>query len=514
MLDDPFADIGAACKLAAAARRWALHGRRLWSPARIRSDRSGPPNLLVLAIDTLRADRTAAGGARRSLTPALDALGAAGAVFADVTAAAPWTLPSFSSALTGVMPSVHGAGLAGVVRDLDRQPPQSYGGAPSTLASHLSRLGWRTAAFYANPFVGFGLAETFQTRRYANLPAREVVYLALDWIRRHAQTPFFCFVLMNDPHEPTLPPRRLLAPRLAALPTRPRRAALRALARWGDPDHGTPHLGRSPWPADDATRAALAIKLALYDASVQAADAAVAEAVAQLRAWSLDRNTVVTVFSDHGEEFHDHLAASRAWGHDPRGLHGIGHGHALFQEVVRVPWVAAGPGVPAGSRVAGPVSLCDVAPTLCEWVGAEPPPLSAVRPGLAGRSQVAAAKSAVRANAGGAPRAVAQMLDEGEGSERTLLIEDIAYGPDLIAVRRGAWKLIASREGAPLALFDLAADSAEQEDLRVTRPEITAELLEAAAPLRAARPAAQAGEGWESVEDRVRRQLKQLGYSD
>ncbi|MHB8077830.1 MAG: sulfatase-like hydrolase/transferase [Candidatus Krumholzibacteriia bacterium] len=506
MAFDPFPARGGLKRLAAAARRRVLLGRRRLMPIRVRGDRSGPPNLLVLAIDTLRHDRLDPAGGPRRLTPALAALAARGVAFGDVTAPAPWTLPSFTSSLTGVMPALHGAGLTGPQRDLDREPPRRYGGAPATLATHLARQGYRTAAFYANPFVGFGLAETFAESRYHNLPAHEVTFLALEWIRRQAGRPFFCFVLLNDPHEPTTPSRARLAPRLAdplylaagGAPA-PDRARRRALTRWGDPDRGVPHLGRCIPPLDAAARADLALKLALYDACVAAADAAVGGAVDQLAAWGLDRNTLVTVYSDHGEEFLEHLEPSRRWDHDPRGLHGIGHGHAQFQELLHVPWLAAGPGVPAGARVEAPVSLCDVAPTLCDWLGVAPLALPAAAPALAGRSLAPLA----------AGRAAAD-------PDRLVLAEDIAYGPDLIAARRGRWKLIATRDGRPLALFDLAADPGETRDARAAQPTIVGELLAAAAVLNRSAPpgAAPASGEWENVEDKVRRQLRELGYSD
>jgi choline-sulfatase len=503
---DPFPARGGLKRLAAATRRRIMHGRRWLLPARVRGDRPGPPNLLVLAIDTLRHDRLGLAGCPRRLTPALDALAARGVQFGDVTAPAPWTLPSFTSSLTGVMPVLHGAGLAGALRNLDREPPRRYGGAPVTLATHLARQGFRTAAFYANPFVGFGLAETFAESRYHNLPAHEVTFLALEWIRRHADRPFFCFVLLNDPHEPTTPSRAGLAPRLAdpgyraaGGPPTPTRDRLRALARWGDPARGVPHLGRCSAPPDDAVRANLALKLALYDACVAAADAAVGGAVDQLAAWGLDRNTLITVYSDHGEEFLEHLEPSRRWNHDPRDLHGIGHGHTQFQEVLHVPWLAAGPGVIPGARVETPVSLCDVAPTLCDWLGVAPLPLPAATPALAGRSL--------------APLAAGRAAPD---PDRLVLAEEISYGPDLIAARRGPWKLIATRDGRPLALFDLATDPDETRDLKDERTTIADELLAAAEVLNrsAKRGGTPASGEWEDVADKVRRQLRELGYSD
>lgn len=526
---DPFAAISLRRRWLARLRRWALTAGRPLSPAPA-PRRSGPPNLCLAAVDTLRYDHLGLAGYGRRVSPALDRLAAAGVSFADVTAAAPWTLPSFASALTGVMPSVHGAGGAGPLRNLDRSPPRAYRGRPPTLAQHLAAHGYRTAAFYANPFVGFGLAETFQSRRYANLPAAELAFLALEWMRRAADRPFFCFILFNDPHEPTCPPRALLRPLLADLARRglhPEPRRLGALARWGDARAGVTELGRVTPPAAAAALADLEIKLALYDAAIAAADAAVGTVAASLARWGLAKTTLLAVVSDHGEEFHDHLEDGCRRRHDPRGIAGIGHGHSLFQELLRVPWVAAGPGVPRGGSdgvvVTEPVSLCDLAPTLCDWLGVPPPPLPAGLPdGLTGRSAAALARDSA---AGGLPAPRAPDLAD----QRVLLAEDIAYGPDMAAARRGRWKLIARRDGKPLALFDLQDDPAERRDLRGARPDIVAALAGDLAAWRAAltdgaggAPASDGGgpggaeppPGWESISDRVRRQLKELGYSD
>lgn len=516
----------AARRAAARARRWACAASRPLRPRRAAPRREGPPNLLVVAVDTLRYDHLGLSGHPHARTDAIDALARGGVSFADVTAPAPWTLPSFASALTGVMPSRHGAALAGERRNLDRESPRRYGGAPATLSAHLAAQGYRTAAFTANPFFGFGLAETFAEHRYHNLPAHELAFLAEEWIRRHGDRPFFCFVLLNDPHEPTAPPRRLLRPllhdlRLQGVP-RPDRRLLAALERWGDERAGV-ELGRLAPPLSPAAAAARAIKLALYDAAVAHADAAIGRLWERLVDWGLEESTVVSVFSDHGEEFLDHLEAGLRWRHDPRGLHGIGHGHALFQEVLRVPWVAAGPGLPAGARVPAPASLCDVAPTLCAWVGAPPLPLPETPlPALNGCSLAAAASVTAGGERGGgrggrggagAPGAPAAVGAGAASPARTILSEDIAYGPDLVAVRQDRWKLIARRSGEPLALFDLANDPGEHDDLAAARADVVAALGEVVAAWRAAVPAAPAAPG-EDVSDRVRRQLKELGYSD
>jgi arylsulfatase A-like enzyme len=226
-------------------------------------------------------------------------------------------------------------------------------------------------------------------------------------------------------------------------------------------------------------------------------DACVDGVLRQLARWDLEEGTLVTVYSDHGEEFLDHVAAARLWNHDPRDLWAIGHGHSQFQELLHVPWLAAGPGVPAGAWRTEPVSLCDVAPTLADWLGVDPFPLPAApAPGLVGRSLKPAGA---------------------EDGRRLLLAEQIAYGPDLVAVRRGRWKLIGPRQGDPLALFDLAEDRRELQDRRQEAPAALADLAAALAAWRGAFPDGGAGPpagGWQDVSETVRRRLRELGYAE
>jgi len=472
-------------------------------PSRIAPDRDGPPNLLLLGVDTLRADHLGLGGYGQPTSPCLDRLGAAGTVFADATATAPWTLPSFASALSGRMPGLHGAYLSGAVRNMDNQPPRRLSDDIPTLATHLKQLGYKTAAFYSNQFFAFGLAESFSHHTYLNLPAAALSRVANEWMRRQADGPFFCFVLFNDPHEPTTPEGVDLAPflpRLTAQGIPTGDDALRPYARWGE--QPGPVLTRTRFPADAATRQAREIKLAIYDATIHYVDRVIGSMHDTLCARGLDRNTVVSVFSDHGEEFLDHAAFAHQWGHDPRGIHGIGHGHSQFQELLHVPWLAWGPGVPAGQRVRHPVSLLDLSPTLLDWLGLAA--LPAGKPSLENAGDWSAELTG------------RSLVNGGAADGRLILSEAIAFGPDLVALRRDQLKLIAHRDGRPLALFDLANDPGETRDLSTERPDAVADLLAALAQWRdSGRGATDEQDGdWNDLDDTIRQRLKDLGYSD
>ncbi len=476
-------------------------------PSRLQPRREGPPHLLLVGVDTLRADHLGCYGHSRPTSPRLDALAGRGTVFTDVTACAPWTLPSFASALTGVMPGVHGAYLPGPERNMDTQPPRRLDDGMVTLARHLRTQGYRTAAFYSNQFFAFGLAESFDRHTYINDEAQAVVAEAADWIRRHADRPLFCFILLNDPHEPTTPRPEDLEPFLASATTQgadTSAAMLRALARWGESP--APRLGLADDPPGKELQAALALKLAIYDATIGQVDRAIGDLDARLERWGLGDRTLRSVFSDHGEEFLDHVGWARKWNHDPRGIFGIGHGHSMFHELLHVPWLAWGAGVPPGVRRSEPVSLMDLAPTLLDWMGLPPLPVPPAAGPASAREMapLLTGRSLVRSAAGDA--------------QRIILSEAMAYGPDLVAVRKGRWKLVARRDGRPLALFDLRDDPGETKDAAADHPQELADLQAIAVRWRDSGQGAAGDDGsggsWSDMDDEIHQRLKDLGYAE
>jgi choline-sulfatase len=246
----------------------------------------------------------------------------------------------------------------------------------------------------------------------------------------------------------------------------------------------------------------LQLKLAVYDATIRYVDRTIGAVTRQLADWRLDENTLLTVFADHGEEFLDHEGEARAWDHDPRDLRAIGHGQSHFQELLHVPWLAAGPGVPSGVRVAKPVSLCDFAPTVTDWLDVDPILLPAEPvAGTVGRSLARDVRTPTEAP-----------------SDRILLAEEIAYGPDLVAIRQGGWKLIAERTGRPLALYDLSNDPGERMDRAAARGDIVRRLQAHLATwyTEAGRDTGAGGDpaSWQDVDATVRQRLKDLGYTD
>lgn len=265
-------------------------------------------SLLLITIDTLRADRVGAYGDASARTPAIDALAARGAMFTRAFAPAPITLPSHASLMTGRYPAGHGARHNGM-----RMDP-----AVPTLAVSLSRAGFATAAFVAAFPLDrrFGLIEGFQTysdrmpRGSDGRPANEragqlVVDEAVGWVREHRGERFFLWVHLFEPHAP-----------------------------YGDARTGRPAPVR-------------------YGDEIAEADRQVArlvEALGDARA-----STMLALTSDHGEAF---------------GEHGeIAHSVFVYDTTLRVPLILAGPAIPQRA-VEATVGLIDVAPTAMALLGA------------------------------------------------------------------------------------------------------------------------------------------------
>ncbi len=304
---------------------------------------AAPRHLLFITLDTVRADHLGAYGYGRPTSPALDAFAADGVRFADVTCSMPTTLPSHVTLFTGLPPSAHGVTENGIV------PADS-------LLSIFERL--EAAGFATGAVTGAGLLRpkflsplglpdaTVGHREPVEVPvevrADEVTGAALGWLdRRDPDRPFALWAHYYDPHEPYDPPAEAAAPfrREYAGPLGEALSVewLLALNR-----PGAPHL----------TGADRRHIVDLYDAEIGLMDRALARLLAGLDERDLAGDTLVVVATDHGQ----------AHGEDDFW----GHGERLLEPIIRVALLMRGPGLGAGTVVAGPAETLDVVPTLLE----------------------------------------------------------------------------------------------------------------------------------------------------
>lgn len=291
-------------------------------------------NLLLITLDTTRADRIGCYGYKPAATPTLDALAARGVLFENAFAQAPLTHPSHSSILTGRYPREHG------VRD---NGANALGPTHPTLASMFKEQGYKTGAFVAAYVLHsrFGLNRGFDV--YSDdlgevnfdrqplewqVPGNVVTDRALKWLDSAKRGPFFCWVHYFDPHQPYAPPE--------------------------------------PFRRDDVLP---------YDGEIAFMDTQVKRLFDWLAAAGLLERTLVVVVGDHGEAFGEH------------GEHG--HSNFVYDVNVHVPMLFAHPAVvQRGQRVAAVVETVDVFPTILELMGWKAPAdlmSRSLAAGLAGR---------------------------------------------------------------------------------------------------------------------------------
>jgi arylsulfatase len=344
------------------------------------------PNLLLISIDTLRADRLGAYGAPLPTSPAFDRrLAAAGVLFEHAWSQSPKTTPSHMTLFTSLFPSVHGVELWDGTAPVHALRPAIH-----TLAEVLRNAGYATAAFTGGAHMEgtWGFRQGFQV--YEECDGEELGH-ARRWLRRHADRPFFLFFHTYQVHDPYLPPLATVD-RLDGAYRGPLRDVVRTLRNdpgaWAD-------AHRRFWSAVDRDDpASVAFVARLYDAGILHMDATtLAPLLDHLAALGRERDTLVVFTADHGEAFLEH----------GRFLH-----DDLHAETLHVPLVLRLPGrLPAGRRVAEPVRLVDVMPTILDLLGVPGPP------GMQGRSLAALARG--DADPGEAPAVASEFSSPAHG---------------------------------------------------------------------------------------------------
>ncbi len=281
-------------------------------------------NVVLITLDTTRADRLGCYGHTTGLTPNLDLLAADGVLFENAYTVVPITLPAHATIHTGLLPPEHGLRINGTSRLADSTP---------TLSELLQRQGYRTAAFVSSLVLDarFGLARGFE--KYddrlgigpegprAERSAVETVASANAWIRSLSEEPFFCWVHLFDPHKPYDDHRNEFGDRFADRP---------------------------------------------YDAEILYMDQQIGRVLDRLKELGVYDRTLIVVAGDHGEGLGDHGEET--------------HGYLTYNSTMHVPLLVRFPeSSRSGVRVSDPVSLADIFPTIISELGIEAPPGSSGR---------------------------------------------------------------------------------------------------------------------------------------
>jgi arylsulfatase A-like enzyme len=424
----------------------------------------GQPNLVLISLDTLRADHLGCYGDKGGLTPHLDTLAAAGTVFLNTLSTSSYTLPSHASLMSGQTPLVHGTLL------------QTHGLNPersALLAVTLREQGYLTAAYtgggFVSPEFGFrhgfdlfdvadpgGIRQLFQPT--APSP-EESLAPTLQWLERHHDQPFFLFVHTYLVHNYTPHPR------------------YRPEGIVDDSKQLMQLFSRAKHKQD--AEAVVPLRR-LYEATLRQADREIVQSLDQkLQQLGVRERTLFVVVSDHGEGFLEHEQ--------------FAHGESLWGELLRVPWILSGPGVEKGLQVEAMVSLSDVAPTLLTLMQLPR------EPSMTGRDVLSAP-----------PRDL----------EEILVWREVNSDEGWDALLSDPWKLLrrraTSEQPEQYLLFRMDEDPLDHQDLSAARPQ-QADTLQARLQHRLQELEQQLlrqDRATSSMDAALQEQLRALGYVD
>ncbi|WP_227134521.1 sulfatase [Halorubellus salinus] len=408
-----------------------------------------PRNVLVVVVDSLRADHVSGFGYDRETTPTLDAFADEARAFSNAKAPASWTFPSIASLHSGRYPHEHGGRMIEDPRNLSAEqfPTKPLVDVPM-LPDLLEAAGYDTAMFTAIPMAEKAVGDRFQTISATYTDAQERVAATRDWISDRDR--WFCHLQLGDPHAPL------------DVPDEHRET-------FDVPDLDDLEDWRFRETTDGAGFEAYRDgRVRAYDAAVRGVDDALAPLLE-----GLDDDTVVVVCGDHGEAFWEHVDLERTLNDDPRGYYGTDHGHSVLEDVARVPlWVRA-PDLDVG-RDDAPLSLTAVVPLLLDALDAS-----------VGDGAIAPASlDAVRA-------------------DHVPLCEETAYGYNQRAVWLDDHKLVAVPATGTRLAFDVA-DGSEGEPVD-DLPDDLVDALEGYGD-------GVEGEAAIDVDDETRDRLEELGY--
>ncbi len=455
-----------------------------------RDARARKPNVLLVVLDTTRADALTCYGGAAGATPNIDRLALDGARYTHAFSTCFWTLPAHASLFTGLYPT-----QAQATSETNRLPLEV-----ATLAEVMRDDGYHTGAVVCNPWIteDRGFAQGFQTfieawRRIelvvGGLPAGLTEQLAVDeatrWLDAQAAEtePFFLFVNFNVPHLPYLPPPEFVQ-RFIARPV-----SVGALTRLNAKARVWAVLaGAVKLTADDHT-----LLRQLYRGEVAVADAQVGLLLAKLRALGLLDDTVVVLTSDHGENIGDH------------GL--IDHVLSMYDTTIRVPLIVRyPPRWPQNTVRDELVSLVDIAPTILDVCGVARPD----------QWSVSDAMSLCSAQRSTRPYVVAENDRPLNGVQllRTSFPDfDVASIDRRMRMWRTRTHKLVWREDAGVELYDLVRDPAELGNVAAEQAQVRDRLLEDLLDwLSATQPVVADVAPPGAPDDEAQQRLRSLGY--
>lgn len=322
------------------------------------------PNVILYVIDTLRADHLSCYGYRRSTSPHIDRLASKGVLFEKCIAQAPWTAPSAASYLSSLYPTTH---KVSVKQNPEGKLLDSMPIIPEVLKKH----GFVNAAFVSNPLVnsqrnlvrGYDslyYIDVLNDKLYAEPSSRILNEQIASWLKGNHKKRFFLYIHSMDPHEPYAPPAPYDAmfqkeDASAGKMKRLTKAYREFISAWKKSGRDSFEKFKSSYPPDklELISEKFRIEQALYDGEIAHNDYQLGKLIELLKASGIEKDTILIIMADHGEEFFD--AGFRS------------HGQSLHNSLVHVPLIFYYPrGIEQGKRISRPVQLMDVFPSLLD----------------------------------------------------------------------------------------------------------------------------------------------------
>ena len=419
-----------------------------------------PGPIVVIDIDTLRADHLGCYGYERATSPNIDILAGESYRFEWVFSQAPDTGPSHGSIFTGLYPSTHGLNYNGA------RLPDSM----TTMAEIFSQAGYRTAAFVDGGFMrtNFGLQQGFEAYEVFDWGGYiQIAPKVMDWLSAHAEETFFLWIHSYDVHADYTSPEPFRSHFTEGMtPTPGFEPSVQELEK----------IRRSQWTSEplQLSEADLEFTKARYDGGIRYADYWVGKILARLKELGLDQTATVVLLSDHGEAFQEHGAVQ----HD-----------RLYTTVTRVPLLIRPPGGVFQQTISSMVEVMDIMPTLVEGAGLTVPP------DLQARSLLP--------------------LLRGEAMRDVPAFSETAGLGQLRAVVSGDFHLIGALENDRLELFEFRSDPLESQNLVHELPETAARLRQLAKSWQDSLDRRGSGPSEEAVLDpETIKNLQALGYLD
>jgi arylsulfatase A-like enzyme len=436
-------------------------------------------NVILICVDTLRADHLSCYGYARETSPSIDALAADSVLFEQAYASSPWTLPSHVALMTGR----HGVHHQ-VYHENERMDP----GMP-TLAEIFASQQYACAAFTGGGFVSpvFGFSRGFDTYDvgaggvFHQDSAERVFQAASGWLDRFGERDFFLFLHTYQTHSPY------------ACPPPYKVKYLNDDSLWGHVDL-IQHLGGKENLFRELPELERQNIIDLYDGEISYTDdQLIRPLLAKLTETGLYDKTLIIFLSDHGEEFYEHG--------------GWGHGHSLYDESLKVPLIVKFPDSRyKAQRCGNIVSLVDLMPTILDVMGWD-----SLENGLDGRSLIP--------------------FLTGDETEDRVFLADVGSNvldfhlPQRIATNRGQTKLILSQRSraedleffitpppqiGPVELYDLSLDPGETLNLADQKPDLASKVIRWLNDFYAQAKKSRVSKV--EIDESVKEQLKALGY--